>query len=85
MSEHPESKQTDLNNDSGDAYPDSPVSRVEIEHADGTVKELTGDDAQTWVEWVDTGVGLAVAHGHSAPDVPWNVLQNTTAEKSDTE
>lgn len=56
-----------------DAYPDSPVRRVEIEHMDGTVKSVENEEARKWVSWVDGGVGLRVVHGESAPEIDWEV------------
>lgn len=42
--------------------------RLTIEFEDGEVQEATGEDAEKWATWFNTGVGLAVAHGESPPD-----------------
>lgn len=58
---------------------DSPVRRVEIEHADGTVKRATGDDAEAWVDAVDGAFG-SIRDGYQRPAVDWEAW---TVERGD--
>lgn len=56
-----------------DPYPDSPVVRVRIEHADGTVKQITGDEAKSWASSVDAAVAEATIRGRDIPNkVDWD-------------
>lgn len=67
-----------------DAYPKSPVCRVEIEHEDGTVKELEGQEAKDWADWVDAGLSFYSVHeSRSPPDVDWSVDTDTDREDVD--
>lgn len=51
--------------------PDSPVTRVEVEHEDGTVRVLEGEEAQAWVRWIGSIMGFAEEYGGKAPSVSW--------------
>lgn len=63
--------------DAPDPYPDSPVTRVEIEHDNGTVKRLTGDEATSWTRCVDAAVSEATIRGRDMPtDVGWETWKS---------
>lgn len=57
--------------------PDEPVKRVEVEHEDGTVRVLTGPEAQAWVEWVAKSISFMQNHGGTVPDVKWEEVDDT--------
>ena len=56
--------------------PESPVERIEIEHADGTIRVLEGDDAHRWAQWVDSGLYFASTHGGQPPEVEWETIDD---------
>lgn len=60
---------------------DSPVRRVEIEHADGTVRRATGDDAEAWADAMDGVFAFAADNSaHVRPVVDW---ETWTVERRD--
>ena len=60
--------------------PDSPPRRVEVEHEDGTVRVLEGDDAQLWVSYVSSALKFAHEHGGRSPDVEWEEVNKDDGE-----
>lgn len=55
---------------------DRTVTNVRIEYDDGTVRELDGEDAAEWAEWIDGGMAMLKAHGgHDEPSVCWSVSE----------
>lgn len=50
---------------------EEPVHRIEVEHADGTTRVLTGDDAHAWAMYVESLMRWSNQHGGQAPDVDW--------------
>lgn len=62
---------THLNRTMTEGPPDSPVRRVEVEHADGTTRILEGDEANLWVSYVSSALKFAHEHGGRSPDVDW--------------
>lgn len=55
-----------------DDIPDSPVRRVTVEHADGTVRELEGEQAETWVQRVARGLAYMEARDGRTLEVDWS-------------
>lgn len=51
--------------------PDSEVIRIQVVHEDGTMRELSGDDAQKWAEWIDVAIRFAENNGGKSPNVDW--------------
>lgn len=43
--------------------------RILIEYEDDSTLEVTGDDAEAWVAWIDQGVALATSRGYDGPDI----------------
>lgn len=56
--------------------PDSPVERVEVEHADGTVRYLEGEDVHLWVQYVGNALEFADEYGGRPPEVEWKEKEN---------
>lgn len=51
------------------------VTRVEIEHSDGTISRLTGDDANKWNEACQNAITMAFVHGVSFPPFGWETFK----------
>ena len=54
--------------------------RVELEFADGTIKRLTGQDAERWLEKVNNVVvGVEPRLGcPQIPEFPWEIWRRST-------
>ena len=52
-------------------YEHGDIVKVEITHADGTVKTLTGDEATKWGEYVAAQGFHAANHGMPCPPFRW--------------
>jgi hypothetical protein len=57
------------------------TTRVEIEHADGTIIRLTGDEAHKWGEYVNGTSGYLFAHGMQAPLFQWEEFRKKIETK----
>lgn len=53
------------------------VVRVEIEHSDGTISRLTGDDATKWNEAVQSAITMAYVHGMPFPTFKWETFKKS--------
>lgn len=56
----------------GEIHDRPSIVKIEIEFEDGSRRLATGEDAEKWGRWLDGGVGMAVAHGQSPPDVEYD-------------
>lgn len=56
--------------------PDSPVRKVRVEHVDGTVRVVEGEDAHAWAMWVASASTFASNHGGDSPDVEWEEVDD---------
>jgi len=45
--------------------------RVEIEHSDGTILRLTGEEAQKWGRYVEGSSAFMSVHGMLTPPFEW--------------
>lgn len=54
--------------------PDSPAVRIEVEHENGVIRSLEGEEARAWIEFVGRAIGYyrQVSKYIHPPDVEWN-------------
>lgn len=52
-------------------YEHGDIVKVELTHADGAVKTLTGEDATKWGEYVAAQGFHSANHGRPCPAFPW--------------
>jgi len=51
--------------------PESPVERIQVEHENGEVRYLEGDDARIWFNWVVNSINFTRKHGGQPPNLEW--------------
>lgn len=51
--------------------PEEPVEEIRIEHRDGEVRYLRGDEARAWFNWVVKSIQFTEDHGGVPPNVDW--------------
>jgi hypothetical protein len=63
------------------SYEHGDIVKVELTHADGTVKTLTGEEATKWGEYVAAQGFHAANHGMACPPFAWVETKPTTKER----